>query len=528
MELPKSWVWTNIQSIIVDGPQNGLYLPQSVYGTGVPILRIDDFQDDTSRSSTELRLVSADKEDIARFSLRQGDLVINRVNSPSHLGKCLFVSDRNVPSLFESNMMRLRLTESIDAKFVAFYLRSSLGRSRLISNAKWAVNQASINQKDVNNTLLPLPPLAEQRRIVSAIEQQFSRLDAGVAALQRAKAKLKRYRAAVLKAAVGGKLTEIWRAEHPTVEPASALLERILKERRAKWEADLRAKGKDPAKVKYVEPAAVDEESLPELPEGWFWANVEQVSHFVRYGSSSKTSEDATGLPVLRMGNIQEGSLDLTNLKYLPVNHPEFPNLLLEIGDLLFNRTNSPELVGKSAVYHGNPTLCSYASYLISVRMLEGCLADYLCFFLNSSYGKVWIASVVSQQVGQANVNGSKLQALAFPLPPFIEQVQIVAEVERNLSLINQLEASVELNLKRAERLRHSILREAFAGRLVPQDPTDEPAGVLLERIQSERNGQKNGIGVNNKKSRSVRVPESVAMDVVDAEQIKLWESVGH
>ena len=349
-------------------------------------------------------------------------------------------------------------------------------------------------------------------------------MDEGVAALRKAQAKLKRYRAAVLKAAVEGKLTEAWRADHPTTEPASMLLERILKERRAQWEADLRAKGKDPAKVKYVEPAKPDVEGLPELPEGWCWARVEQVSSSVRYGTSAKTNEDASGIPVLRMGNIQEGSLDLGNLKYLPENHTEFPNLLLENGDLLFNRTNSAELVGKSAVYCGNPILCSYASYLICVRMVSGCLADYLCFYLNSSYGRSWIASVVSQQVGQTNVNGSKLQALTFPLPPFDEQEQIVSEVEQRLSVVTQLEAQIEANLKRAEHLRQSILKEAFAGRLVPQDPNDEPASVLLERIRDEREERKKGIVGNGPYAKVSSEP--VKIDVEGTRQVGLWERV--
>jgi type I restriction enzyme S subunit len=150
-----------------------------------------------------------------------------------------------------------------------------------------------------------IAPLAEQHRIVSAIEQQFTRLDAGVAALKRVQAKLKRYRAAVLKAAVEGKLTEAWRAEHPATEPASILLERILKERRARWEADLRAKGKDPAKVKYVEPAKPDLENLPELPEGWCWATLEQLSdenRAITYG-------------VVKLGEPVVGALGATKLK---------------------------------------------------------------------------------------------------------------------------------------------------------------------------------------------------------------------
>ncbi|HET6381848.1 MAG TPA: restriction endonuclease subunit S, partial [Armatimonadota bacterium] len=201
----------------------------------------------------------------------------------------------------------------------------------------------------------------------------------------------------------------------------------------------------------------------------------------------AKTSDDVEGVPVLRMGNIQRGALDLSSLKYLPENHAEFPELLLAGGELLFNRTNSPELVGKCAVYRGTPTRCSYASYLIALELLPGCHPDYLSYFVNSTLGRLWVASVVIQQVGQANVNGTKLKALVFPLPPVAEQHRIVAEVDRRLSIIDGLEAGVEANLKRAERLRQSILKRAFEGNLVPQDPNDEPASVLLERIRAER-----------------------------------------
>jgi type I restriction enzyme, S subunit len=130
--------------------------------------------------------------------------------------------------------------------------------------------------------------------------------------------------------------------------------------------------------------------------------------------------------------------------------------------------------------------------------------------------------------VGQGNVSMQAITTELIPLPPLAEQEQIVAEFEQCLSVISQLEATVEANLKRSERLRQSILHEAFAGRLVPQDPTDEPASVLLERIQNERSGQKNGTGVHDKKSRAVKVPEPVTLDAADAEQTELWESVGN
>lgn len=177
------------------------------------------------------------------------------------------------------------------------------------------------------------------------------------------------------------------------------------------------------------------------------------------------------------MGNIIDGRLDLDDLKYLPNEHDEFPELLLEKGDLLFNRTNSPELVGKTAVYKGIPSPCSFASYLIRVKLSRFIKPEIVAAFINSSYGRQWIKSVVSQQVGQANVNGTKLQALTVPLPSLTEQQQIVEEVERRLSMVEELEMEVTTNLQRAERFRQSILGFAFSGRLVQQN-ADAESGV--------------------------------------------------
>jgi type I restriction enzyme S subunit len=191
------------------------------------------------------------------------------------------------------------------------------------------------------------------------------------------------------------------------------------------------------------------------------------------------------------MGNIQNGQLVADALKYLPTEHQEFPKLLLEPDDLLFNRTNSYELVGKTAIYSGTPEPCSFASYLIRVRFLSSVLSKFVAYFINSAYGREWISSVVSQQVGQANVNGTKLRALSVPLPPPEEQRFVVEEVERRLSVVDKLEATVEANLKQAGGLRQSILKGAFSGELVPQDPEDEPASELLARIREERDAAK-------------------------------------
>jgi type I restriction enzyme S subunit len=334
---------------------------------------------------------------------------------------------------------------------------------------------------------LVVAPEPEQLRIVAEIEKQITRLEAGVVALKRVQANLKRYRAAVLKAAVEGRLVpteaELARREGRSFEPASEfLVAQPLLAVPKKAQAGVPV----PPKAKHKEPIAPDATNLPKLPEGWAWATVAQVAAAVQYGSSAKTQEAHVGVPVLRMGNItSEGNLVLDELKYLPADHFEFPELLLENGDLLFNRTNSPELVGKSTVYRGHPSPCSFASYLIRVRTTAACDTGFLGYCLNSLIGRTWIKSVVSQQVGQANVNGSKLQAFVLPLAPVSEQLRITAEVDRRLSVIDELEMQVEANLKRAERLRQAILKRAFEGKLVPQDPNDEPAGMLLERIRN-------------------------------------------
>ncbi len=432
------------------------------------------------------------KSTVAVFS--EGDILygrlrpyLNKVIRPPFAGVASteFLVFKETQAL--ANGLLMRLLSSSD--LVAYASANSAG-----------VNLPRISAKRLAEYRFRLAPVPEQHRIVAKIESLFASLDEGVAALKRAEANLERYRASVLKSAVEGRLTEQWRAENPPEETGEELLGRILAERRRRWEeeqlAKFAAKGRKPPgnwKAKYKEPVAPDTGTLPELPDGWCWATVDQVSDGVHYGSSTKTSPDHEGVPVLRMGNIQDGTLSFDNLKYLPPDHSEFPRLLLAAGDLLFNRTNSAELVGKTAVYRGSPDPCSFASYLIRVRMLRPHLSQIVANALNGPHGRTWVASVVSQQVGQANVNGTKLRAFPFPLPPETEQGEIVRRSADAADSITRSTAAIHaLLLHRAAVLRQSILKSAFEGRLVPQDPADEPAAVLLDRIRAERAAERN------------------------------------
>jgi type I restriction enzyme, S subunit len=365
------------------------------------------------------------------------------------------VAITKLPVTINQDLKALSPKAGISPKYVAHAVRGASQRI-LKQCSKHGTTVASVETNALLDFEIPIVGLDEQHRIVAEIEKQFSRLDEAVAGLRRVKANLKRYKAAVLKAAVEGRLVpteaDLARREGRSYETGAQLLHRILQTRRSQWQG----------KGKYKEPAAPNTADLPELPEGWAWATVEQLSLLVEYGSSAKTSEDSSGTPVFRMGNIVEGELILDELKYLPRQHDEFPKLLLEPGDLLFNRTNSPELVGKTAVFLGASQPYSFASYLIRVRLVEGCLPVYLNAYINSAYGRAWVRAVVTQQVGQANVNGTKLQVLSVPLPPCAEQHRIVAEVDRLLSIAREAEAEVDANLRRAQSLRQATLTNAF------------------------------------------------------------------
>ena len=495
---PPGWCWTELGHLgaFINGDRGPNYPSRSAFvETGIPFVNAGHLNGGAIGLSA-MNYITRDRFDLLRSGkINNGDVLYCLRGS---LGKAAIVSNLREGAI-ASSLLIIRPYGATAAPYVYAYLTSPLGR-RMIKLYDNGTAQPNLSGRNVGRFLVPIAPLPEQRRIVAAIESYFTRLDDAVATLERTERKLKRYRASVLKSAVEGRLVpteaSLARAEGRDYEPASVLLERILVERRRRWEeaelAKLKAKGKPPTndkwKAKYKEPVAPGTTDLPDLPEGWCWATIDQAAEEVRYGSSSKTSKTRQdGVPVLRMGNIVEGVLDFSDLKFLPEGHDEFPSLLLRAGDVLFNRTNSAELVGKTAVFHHHADACSFASYLIRVRLLHGVQPEYVARFINSYAGRRWIASVVSQQVGQANVNGTKLRACVLPLPPAAEQARINVEADRLMSLAFAAQDAVATNLRRCLRLRQSVLKWAFEGKLAEQDANDEPASVLLERIKSER-----------------------------------------
>jgi type I restriction enzyme S subunit len=319
-----------------------------------------------------------------------------------------------------------------------------------------------------------LPPQNEQKRIVSKIEELFSDLDAGVAALKRARANLRRYRASVLKSAVEGRLTAAWRSANPGVEPATELLARILRERRQRWEqqqlATYESKGKKPPKnwqSKYKAPAAPDTANLPELPNGWCWATVKQVGD-VQLGRqrSPKHHNGPHMRPYLRVANVFEDRIDIDDVMEMNFTPGEFERYKLSFGDILLNEGQSHELVGRPAMYRDEVPDCCFTNTLVRFRAYDGLDRDFamkvfLAYLKNQRFQK--IASIT---VNLAHLGAGRFAELEFPLPSVDEQAEIVRVVEEQFAVVDMCEQFLSTNMLKAARLRQSILKSAFEGKL--------------------------------------------------------------
>ena len=282
----------------------------------------------------------------------------------------------------------------------------------------------------------------------------------------------KKLRQKILDLAIHGKLVP----QDSNDEPASVLLERIRaeKERLIKEGKIKKSKASKTSDTPHYEQVPF------EVPSSWEWTTLASFSYDLLYGTSEKSSNEGL-VPVLRMGNItRTGSIDFSDLVYSS-NEEDIKKYKLEKDDLLFNRTNSSEWVGKTAIFKIKEPII-YAGYLIRVR----CILvdpDYINFVMNSSYHREWCNQVKTDAVNQSNINAQKLSNFSIPIPPLYEQHRIVAEIEKLFALIEQIEHEKIDLLTAIKQTKSKILDLAIHGKLVPQDPNDEPASELLKRI---------------------------------------------
>jgi type I restriction enzyme S subunit len=339
-------------------------------------------------------------------------------------------------------------------------------------------------QGPMRSLMLVVPPRAEQDRIVAAIEQHLSDIDAGVASLERVQANLKRYRASVLKAACEGKLVsteaELARKEGRAYESGAELLKRILVERRARWEADelakMTAKGKVPVgdawKKKYVEPTPPETKGRPALPDGWCWTTIATVGEVLL--GRQRAPQYLTGKwsrPYLRVANVKDDRLDFGDVEQMDFDPTHLAKYRLEPGDILVSEGQSLDRVGESAIYRGGIDGLCFQKTLHRFRpMHPGPTSEFAQIVFRSHVKNGLFRKLASITTNIAHLTLEKFEAAPFPLPPAAEQARIVDEVARLMSVADDAERVVQQQLARAARLRQAVLRDAFEGKLVRRD----------------------------------------------------------
>jgi len=402
-------------------------------------------------------------------------------------------------SLFVGLGLLKPVKQYVSPKFIEYYLNTPY-IERLSQKKANGTGRKTLPLEQSRVFPFPLPPLNEQRRIVAKIEQLFSELDKGIESLKTAREQLKVYRQAVLEHAFKGKLTAKWREENEDkLESPEQLFTRIKQERESRyqqrveeWETALKKwekgnkKGRKPAKPNALKSVSnLTDESYQLLPDTWIWEKLGWLTCGVEYGTATKSSESGA-VPVIRMGNLQNGNIDWDDLVYTS-DDDEIKKYSLNAGDILFNRTNSPELVGKTAIYRGERSAV-FAGYLIRLNHIKSIVdGQYLNMFLNSHTAKRHGNSVKTDGVNQSNINGEKLQSYPFPYCSLDEQKEIVRIIDEKLSITDRSIKDIEEELIMSSLLRQAILKKAFSGQLVSQNPNDEPASVLLERICAEK-----------------------------------------
>ena len=387
------------------------------------------------------------------------------------------------------------LPEATSAEFLYHFL---LSQEKGFVDAGKGGAQPNISQGIIKAWPLSLPPEAEQTRIVAKLEELLSDLDAGVDELKTAQKKLKQYRQSLLKSAVEGALTTEWRAQHTSTQTGAQLLQDILTERRARWEAKQFAKFKEQGKAlpkdwqkKYPEPVQPDTTALAELPDGWVWTSVDCLLSEIETGKSFKCVErpptaDETG--VVKVSAVSWGEYDELESKTCTNEERVNTELMVRAGDFLFSRANTVELVGACVIAKTVSLKVMLSDKILRLVLVQDGLKPWLLYLLRSKIGRSQIELLATgNQESMKNIGQERLRSIAIPLGPQSEIDHAITLVEQGLMLASQQIAANEFGLKQAAAQRQNILRAAFAGRLVPQDPNDEPASVLLERIRAER-----------------------------------------
>ncbi|MDR2837268.1 MAG: restriction endonuclease subunit S [Azonexus sp.] len=528
-ELPNGWVHAEIQGIADLSPKFNADLADDASVHFVPMSAVQE--NFGGLDASQLRPLGEVRKGYTYFA--EGDVLFAKITPCMENGKGALVPQLSNRYAFGSTEFHvLRPSAVVTGTWLAHYLSQPEFRKLARHHMTGTAGQLRVPTKWLATVDVPVPPAAEQTRIIAKLEELLTDLDAGVAELKAAQKKLAQYRQSLLKAAVEGALTAEWRAEkqraaddetccrggilppaNPSIneggtknppaqraakcrpyETGAKLLARILAERRARWEAKQLAKFKEQGKTppkdwrkKYPEPVKPDTSGFPELPEGWVWASVDQLSEFITSGSRGWADYYAkSGAMFIRSQNINRDWLNLSDIAYVnPPTTAEGARTKARRNDLLLTITGAN--VGKTARINSEINETYVSQHVALIRPVDSELADFLHSFLTTNAGGRGQLNNAAYGAGKPGLNLQQVAAVWVPLPPTQEIKELAIVLKSQLEAMELQEESIRHALKQSAAQRQNILRAAFCGQLVPQDPNDEPACALLERIRAER-----------------------------------------
>jgi type I restriction enzyme S subunit len=436
----------------------------------VPYLRVANVQR-LRLDLSEVKTIPAKESAISSYRLEPGDILLNEGGDRDKLGRGWIWQGQISECIHQNHVFRARIRsgEAIP-KWIAYFANTNESRAYFLATGKQTTNLASISKKNLSALPVPLPSIDIQECIVSEIDTQLSRLDEMVATLQGIQAKLKQARASILKAAVEGRLVEteaeLARAKGGYYEDAEELIKRVWVDSTENQPSRVRSdKGDGSFKT------GLDAD-LPPLPTGWACFRINEVGT-VQLGRQ-RTPKDHSGpnmCPYMRVANVFEDYIDLSDVKEMNFTLSEQENFRLEYGDILLNEGQSPHLVGRPAMWRGEVKNACFQNTLVRFRSSGAVLPLYALIVFRSQLHARRYMKIAKITTNIAHLGAQRFAAVEFPLPPLAEQRRIIHEADRRFSVLDKVESTVKASLARCALLRQAILKRAFEGRLVPAPP---------------------------------------------------------
>lgn len=435
-EVPENWVWVRLGSLLKE-IKNGTTIKQDKSGNGFSVTRIESLQNQTidlMRVGTILETEKIKETDW----YKSGDITLSHINSIEHVGKTALITDAMLPLVHGMNLLRLRFFEIYTPDLFQLYSQTYQYKNEIRSRINMAVNQVSINQKQLSSLEIPLPPLSEQQRIVECIEELFAKLDEAKERLQEAAESFAVRKAAILHKAFTGELTKQWRRENGVRD------------------------------------------------ESWEEKKFDDCIEKMQNGLSKRKGDEGNNIGVLRLANLGEDDLVLDDLRYILLTEKEEKNYLLSKDDVIMIRVNgSKDNVARQIVINTDEKL-AFCDHIIRIKYNPNIVARYVMYFSKTNAYRKYVEDNMVSSAGQNTISRKGLASLVIPLPSIEEQHEIVRLIDDLLARERSAQQAAEQALASIDLMKKSILARAFRGELGTNKASEASALELLRQVLAE------------------------------------------